>query len=201
MAGCILGGGTAVNAGLWWKVRVASPSPRDIANKIQPNPIDWDYNFPSAWNSTAMAAATQRVFNVIPGTAHPSKDGLIYLLDGYDIVAQGLKNAGWTNVTANSVPSEKNRTYSFTEYMYSNGERGGPLATYLVDAHSRPNFHMWMNTSVKRIVRNGGHATGLEVEATNNGGYAGTVNLTAITGRVIVSAGTFGTSKLLFRSK
>ncbi len=25
MEGCVLGGGTAVNAGLWWKVRRASP--------------------------------------------------------------------------------------------------------------------------------------------------------------------------------
>lgn len=167
----------------------------------QPNPSDWDYNFPAGWKSADMAAAVSRVFKTIPGTDAPSMDGIRYLQEGYDVVTTGLANAGWKSVIANEVPDQKNRTYAHTPYMYINGERGGPLATYLVDAHSRSNFHMWLNTSVKRIVRVGGHATGLEVEATNNGGYAGTVNLTAITGRVIVSAGAFGTAKLLMRSK
>ncbi|TAQ89554.1 cellobiose dehydrogenase [Chlorociboria aeruginascens] len=184
MAGCILGGGTAINAGLWWN----------------PNPEDWDYLFPTGWKSTDMAAATSRVFSLIPGTDHPSMDGKLYLQTGYDVVSQGLKNAGWANVTANSVPGQKNRTYSRTPYMYINGERGGPMATYLVDAAKRSNFQLWLNTSVERIVRTGGHATALQVIATDNGGHAGTINLTPVTGRVIVTAGAFGTPKLLFRS-
>ncbi|KAL3423699.1 cellobiose dehydrogenase [Phlyctema vagabunda] len=184
MAGCVLGGGTAVNAGLWWN----------------PNPSDWDVNFPTGWKATDMAAASQRVFSRIPGTDHPSMDGKLYLQQGFDVVSTGLTNAGWKSVTANSVPGQKNRTFAHTPYMYSNGERGGPMATYLVSAKARSNFQMWLNTTVKRVVRDGGHATGLEVEAYNNGGYAGTVKLTPITGRVILSAGTFGTAKILFRS-
>jgi cellobiose dehydrogenase (acceptor) len=116
------------------------------------------------------------------------------------VVAAGLTNAGWSQITANNVPSQKNRTFAHTPYMYINGERGGPLATYLVTASARSNFHLWLNTSVERIVRSGGHATGLNVVATNNGGYQGTVKLTPVTGRVILSAGAFGTPKLLFRS-
>jgi len=184
MAGCILGGGTAVNAGLWWK----------------PNPADWDYYFPTGWKSTDMVAATNRVFSRIPGTDHPSMDGQLYIQDGFNIVREGLASAGWTSVTANNVPAQKNRTYAHTPYMYINGERGGPMATYLVTAAARPNFHMWLNTSVERINRLGGHATSLNVIATNNGGHTGTVNLTPITGRVIVASGAFGTPKLLFRS-
>lgn len=83
--------------------------------------------------------------------------------------------------------------------MFSNGERGGPMATYLVSANGRTNFHLWLNTSVERINRDGGHATGLNVIPTNNGGRFGTVPL-APKGRVILSAGAFGTPKLLFRS-
>lgn len=148
-----------------------------------------------------MAAASARVFSRIPGTDHPSLDGQLYLQDGFEVISAGLTNAGWTSVTANNVPNQKNRTFAHAPYMSSHGERGGPLATYLVTANARSNFHMWLNTSVKRVIRDGGHAVGLEVEAYNNGGYAGTVNLTSITGRVILSAGAFGSAKLLFRCK
>ncbi|ROW04606.1 hypothetical protein VPNG_07433 [Cytospora leucostoma] len=184
MAGCVLGGGTAVNAGLWWK----------------PNTVDWDYNFPAGWQSTDMAAATSRVFSRIPGTDHPSLDGQLYLQQGFDVITSGLGAAGWESVTANDVPDQKNHTYAHTEYMYSNGERGGPMATYLVTASARSNFELWTGTSVRRVVRQGGHVTGVEVEPYLSGGYAGVVNLTSVTGRVVLSAGTFGTAKLLMRS-
>ncbi|CZT45758.1 probable cellobiose dehydrogenase [Rhynchosporium secalis] len=184
MAGCILGGGTAVNAGLWWK----------------PNPADWDVNFPAGWKSQDIAAATQRVFGRIPGSDRPSVDGKLYLQQGFDVITSGLKNSGWSSVVANNEPGNKNKTYAHPPYQIIRGERAGPMATYLVSAAARPNFKLWLNTSVERIVRDGGHATGLKVVAMNNGGYTGTVNLTPVTGRIIVSAGAFGTPKLLFRS-
>jgi len=184
MAGCVLGGGTAVNAGLWWK----------------PNPSDWDVNFPAGWKTADMVNATNRVFSRIPGTDHSSVDGIRYLQDGFNVVRTGLTMSGWREVTANDVPADKNRTFAHPPHMFSHGERGGPMATYLVSANGRTNFHLWLNTSVERIVRTGGHATGLQVVATNNGGHTGNVTLTPTTGRVVLSAGTFGTPKLLFRS-
>lgn len=180
VAGCILGGGTAINAGLWWK----------------PNPIDWDYNFPAGWKSTDMAAATSRVFSRITGTDHPSMDGKLYYQQGYNVLSSALAAGGWKNVTANGVPDQKNMTFSHTFYMFSNSERGGPLATYLVTASARKNFALWMNTAVRRVVRTGGQVTGVELES----GYCGIVNVTAGTGRVILSAGVFGSTKILFRS-
>jgi len=147
-----------------------------------------------------MATPANRVFTRIPGTDHPSSDGLIYLKSGYNIIGQGLNNAKWTNLTANNSPGQRNRTFAFTTYQEIHGERGGPMATYLVTAAARTNFKLWLNTSVERIVRTGGHATGLDVVAYHSGGFTGRVNLTPITGRVIVSSGTFGTAKLLFRS-
>nr|ADT70778.1 cellobiose dehydrogenase [Stachybotrys bisbyi] len=184
MAGCVLGGGTAVNAGLWWK----------------PNPTDWDYNFPSGWKASDMTAATNRVFSRIPGTTTPSTDGRLYLQQGYDLISGGLQRAGWSFVDANANPGRKNRTYAHTPYMFSNGERGGPMATYLVSANSRNNFDLWTGTQVRRLIRTGGHITGVQVEPYINGGYVGTVGTTAITGRVIVAAGTFGSARLLLRS-
>ncbi|KAL0942703.1 fungal cellulose binding domain-containing protein [Colletotrichum truncatum] len=184
MAGCVLGGGTAVNAALWWK----------------PYAQDWDYNFPAGWKSTDVAAATSRVFSRIPGTTTPSQDGKIYLTAGFNALANGLRTAGWKELDLNANPNSKNRTFGKTPYMYSGGERGGPMATYLVSASKRNNFKLWTKTAVRRVVRTGGHVTGVEVEPYLDGGYAGTVNLTPITGRVIVSAGTFGSAKLLMRS-
>ncbi|KAI0398524.1 carbohydrate-binding module family 1 protein [Xylariaceae sp. FL0594] len=184
MAGCVLGGGTAINAGLWWK----------------PYGLDWDYNFPSGWKASDMAPATSRVFSRIPGTDTPSKDGKRYLQQGFDVISSGLAASGWSSVVANNVPDQKNRTFTHTPFMFSNGERGGPMATYLVTAKARKNFDLWLNTSVKRVIRTGGHITGVEVEAYRNGGYAGVVNVTAVTGRVILSAGTFGSAKILMRS-
>lgn len=184
MAGCILGGGTAVNAGLWWK----------------PYSEDWDYNFPNGWKAGDMVGATERVFERIPGTEVPSMDGELYLQQGFDVVSSGLAGAGWEEVSANEVPDQKNRTFTHTPYMFSDGERGGPLATYLVSASERDNFDMWLGTGVKRVVREGSRVTGVEVEPMLDGGYNGTVQL-ADRGRVVLSGGTFGSAKVLLRSE
>ena len=185
MAGCVLGGGTAINAGLWWK----------------PNPIDWDYVFPPGWQSSDMVAATNRVFDLIPGTTTPSTDGQLYYQQGFNIISGGLAASGWAFEDLNSVPSLKNHTYGHGPFMFAHGERGGPMATYLVDAMSRSNFHWWNNTQVNRVVRSSGHVTGLEVQPFEGIGYEGTVNVTSVTGRVILSAGTFGSARILMRSK
>ncbi|KAG9199242.1 hypothetical protein G6514_008685 [Epicoccum nigrum] len=179
MAGCVLGGGTAVNAALWWK----------------PNSIDWDYSFPNGWKASEMSAAVGRAFQRIVGTDTPSSDGKLYKQEGYDVLSGALAADGWANVKANDKPNEKQRTFSHTPYMYANGQRQGPLGTYLVTALARSNFKLWTNTAVRRVIRTGGKATGVELE----GGYCGNVTLNA-GGRVILSAGTFGSSKLLFRS-
>jgi cellobiose dehydrogenase (acceptor) len=148
-----------------------------------------------------MVAATNKVFGKIPGTDHPSMDGKLYLQEGFDVLASGLAHGGWKSVVPNTVPGQKNRTYGHTPYMYKNAQRDGPMATYLVEAAARKNFGLWTHTSVKRLIRTGGHITAVEVEPYAQGGYTGIVNLTAVTGRVILSAGAFGSTKILFRSE
>jgi cellobiose dehydrogenase (acceptor) len=140
------------------------------------------------------------VFSRIPGTDAPSTDGKRYYQQGFDVLSGGLGRGGWSKVTANSSPDRKNRTYSNAPFMFSGGQRGGPLATYLTSAKKRSNFNLWLNTSVKRVIREGGHITGVEVEPFLTGGYQGIVNVTAASGRVILSAGTFGSAKILMRS-
>jgi cellobiose dehydrogenase (acceptor) len=184
MAGCVLGGGTAINAGLWWKA----------------NPEDFNYNFPEGWKAADMEAAINRTFERIPFTQTPSMNGEIYKPQGYDIVGGALAASGWKNVTADDVPAEKNMTFSHPNQMFSHGERGGPMATYLVTASERNNFKLMVNTTVNRVVRDGARITGVETGATLNGGHCGTINVTPNTGKVILSAGAFGTPKILFRS-
>ncbi len=201
MAGCVLGGGTAVNAGLWWKVCSLFPFLPLIPEltRPQPHPQDWDYNFPAGWKASDTDAATKRVFKRIPGTTRPSADGIRYRREGFDVLAKGLNSTGWKEVVANDQPEQRNRTFAETAYMFDHGERGGPLATYLVSASARDNFDLWLNTAVRRAVRTGSKVTGVELECLG-GGYSGIVNLKP-GGGVIFSAGTFGTTKLLFRSK
>jgi cellobiose dehydrogenase (acceptor) len=184
MAGCVLGGGTAVNAGLWWRA----------------NPKDFDENFPAGWQAQDLEPAIARVFDKIPFTDRPSMDGQLYKPFGYEILGGALTAAGYSNVTADDVPAEKDKTYSHPNHMFSHGERGGPMATYLVDASKLNNFKLMLNTIVNRVIRNGSSATGVEVQAFLPGGQCGTINLTPGTGKLILSAGAFGTPKILLRS-
>jgi cellobiose dehydrogenase (acceptor) len=170
------------------------------AKELQPNPADWDENFPAGWHSKDVSFAEDRAFARIPGTVNPSADGVLYQREGFDILSNGFKQAGWKEVTPNQQPTAKNHTYGRTTYMFDHGERGGPMATYLQTALQRSNFNLYMNTAVRRVVRDGAHASGVELECNGNGGYVGTINLTPKTGRVILSAGTFGSAKLLLRS-
>ncbi|KAA8893690.1 cellobiose dehydrogenase-like protein [Sphaerosporella brunnea] len=185
MAGCVLGGGTAVNAGMFFV----------------PQDRDWDYNWPSGWQSGDMKDSTRAMFSRIPGTDTPSMDGKRYLQEVYQVVGGAVKNAGWTELTTgiNNNANSKCKTFGHSPFMYSNGERGGPLATYLSTASARSNFKLQMNTMVRRIIRSGGTASGVEVYATNTTGVTGIYNLKP-NGKLILSAGTWGTAKILFRS-
>lgn len=131
-------------------------------------------------------------------------DGKLYLQQGFDRVSKGLDAAGFKYIVPNDHPDQKNMTYGHATFFLANAERHGPLASYLVSAYQRKNFKLWTNTMAKRVIRTGGHITGVELDCkggANGPGYSGVVNVTAGTGRVIVSAGTFGSAKLLFRSK
>ncbi|KKK27390.1 hypothetical protein ARAM_002277 [Aspergillus rambellii] len=184
MSGCLLGGGTAINSGLWWS----------------PYSKDFDENFPDGWKYNDMKKAISKVFSRIPGTIHPSMDGFIYLQEGPSVIMNGLLAAGWKMTSFDDSPEEKYRSIGYSPYMFSNGQRNGPLATYLVTAHERSNMDMWLNTTVRRVIRDGSRITGVEVEPFLDGGSQGVVNITASSGRVILSAGAFGSPKILFRS-
>ena len=184
MTSCVLGGGTAVNAGIF----------------LKPQAWDWDYNFPSGWKASDMAPATERVFSRIPSTDNPSTNGIRYMQEAYEIVSGFLAAAGWTSVTANQSPDAKNRTFSRSPFMFVNGERAGALVAYFQAARARGNFEIVHSTTVRRVIRTGGAITGVEVLATNEQGKTGLYTVASGCGKVILSAGAFGTPKILFRS-
>lgn len=135
----------------------------------------------------------------------PSMDGKLYLQQGFETIGKGLEAAGFKYVIPNDHPDQKNHTYGHSTFFLENAERHGPLETYLVTAAARDNFDLWTNTVARRLVRTGGHITGVELECNKQGsvgpGHSGTINVTPKTGRVILSAGAFGSAKLLLRSK
>jgi cellobiose dehydrogenase (acceptor) len=85
-----------------------------------------------------------------------------------------------------------------TYLKFINGERGGPVASYLRTAKARSNFKMVINTMVTNVVRNGAQITGVQTNDTSLGPN-GIIPLTT-NGRVILSAGSFGTPRILFQS-
>lgn len=118
----------------------------------------------------------------------------------FNVLSSTLAPNGWTQVTANQSPNAKNRTFAHTPYMYQGGERNGPLATYLQSARGQQGFQYVTNSTVNRVIRNGATITGVNVTAYGANGLNGIYSVKPNTGRVVLSAGTFGTAKILLRS-
>lgn len=59
-------------------------------------------------------------------------DGYLCRREGFDVLAGALDDAGWERLSdPNSSPDRKNHTFDHTAFMFSGGERDGPLAAYL----------------------------------------------------------------------
>lgn len=178
---CTVGGNSAINAGLFF----------------QPPGSDWDLYHPDGWKDVDMKNATARLLSRQASVTTYSQDDQFYWQTGYDAAEQWLvESAGFTNVSFNEVPDNKERVFGRTIYDYKNGQRGGPSTTYLQTALARSNFHFQMNARVRYINRTGGVATGVMVEVD------GSVIEVALSsgGRVVVSAGALVSPSILMYS-
>lgn len=145
-AACTIGGCTAINAGLFF----------------QPPSTDFDRYFRQGWKYNDMSSAISKLRAKQPFTQNPSTDGKFYLQSGYTAAKKWLvQGAGYKEVTFNDVPNDKTEVFGHPEFMYSGGQRSGPVKTYLQDALKRSNFKFQHSVQVKRVVRNGGKATGV----------------------------------------
>ncbi|KAJ7176602.1 cellobiose dehydrogenase [Mycena filopes] len=180
-AGCLLGGGGSVNGALYWL-----PSDNDFALNT---------GWPAQWTNhqpyTAMLKAR------LPPTDAPSTDGKRYLEQVSDVVKQLLIPQGYQNATINDAPNQKDHVYGYSAYDFVKGKRGGPVATYLQTALQRPNFKLKLFTTVMNVIRNGSTITGVQ---TNDTTVPGGIYPLNPKGRVILSAGSYGSARILFRS-
>lgn len=176
--GCTIGGSSAINAGLYF----------------QPPASDWDDFHPDGWKSSDVAAATQRLYERQPSVEVTTPSNV---QSGYEAARKWLVDgAGYSEVVFNDVPDQKNAVFGHTSYDYANGQRGGPVTTYLQSALQRPNFSLQSNVTVSRAVRTGSKATGVSAVVD---GVETTINLSS-TGRVVFSGGAIFSPALLMQS-
>jgi cellobiose dehydrogenase (acceptor) len=179
---CTIGGNSAINAGLFF----------------EPPASDFDTYFPTGWKHSDLVNAINRLYQTQPSTNNPSLDGIRYLQSGYTAaknwLCTGLNAYTETDINANS--AKKTRVFGHPAFDYSNGQRGGPVISYLQSALTRPNFHLQSGAWVQRVTRSGSTATGV---IANVSGVITTYSL-SIKGRVILSGGALKSPELLMKS-
>lgn len=144
-----------------------------------------------------MDAAIQRLYASQSSTNLTSQNGVRYLQSGYDVARKWLVDElGYKDVDINAQADDKTKVFGHPIFDYSNGQRGGPVTTYLQTALQYENFHLEPSTQVLRVEREGDLATG--VIAMVNGSET-FVALTP-TGRVIASGGALQSPSLLMHS-
>ncbi|KAH9475934.1 substrate-specific activator of APC-dependent proteolysis [Psilocybe cubensis] len=181
-AGCLLGGGTAINGALYW-----FPTYMDFSSAA---------GWPASWNNHGPYTAKLKA--KLPGSDHPSTDGKRYLEQTYNVAAQLLNSQGYTNITINDNPDFKDHAYGYSTFAFANGKRAGTITPYYTTAVARPNLTYKQYTMVLNVVRNGSQILGVKTNDTSLGPN-GVIPLTS-KGRVVLSAGSFGTPRILFRS-
>ncbi|KAH6629088.1 choline dehydrogenase [Boeremia exigua] len=181
MAGCLLGGGTSVNAMMF----------------VKPRDQDWDDKWPTGWKSSDVSAAADRVWERNPGQTYGSEDGKRYNDEAYDVLSKFFAAQGWADTDFIKDPNSKTDVFGHPPWNVANGLRSGPVRTYLPLAEKLDNFKLMLNTKVIRAVREGSSISGMEVETADGKRVIYNVNAG---GSVLLAAGAMSTPRLLFNS-
>lgn len=180
-AGCILGGGTMVNALMF----------------VRPQEVDFDDKWPVGWKWQDVSSSADKFYERNPGTIQPSADGLRYDQAAYEILAPVFEANGWSSVDALEEPNKKHKVFSHPPWNIETGLRAGPVMTYLPHAQKYSNFKLQLNTKVIRAVRDGSRVLGVEVE--NSAGAREIIKIND-GGKVILASGSLSTPRILFNS-
>lgn len=181
MAGCLLGGGTSVNAMMF----------------VKPQDKDWDDKWPASWKSADVSAAADRVWERNPGQTYGSVDGKRYNDEAYEVLSKFFAAQGWAETDFIKDPNSKTNVFGHPPWNVANGLRSGPVRTYLPLAQQLDNFELMMNTKVIRAVREGSSVSGIEIETADGKRVIYNVNAG---GNVILAAGSMSTPRILFNS-
>lgn len=180
-AGCLLGGGSSVNAMMY----------------VKPQDRDFDDHWPTGWKSSDVAAAADRVWERNPGQTYGSEDGKRYNDEAYGVLSKFFAGQGWAETDFLKDPNSKKDVFGHPPWLVANGLRSGAVRTYLPSAQALPNFKLMMNTKVIRAVREGSSISGVEVES--EAGKRVIYNVKE-NGKVLLSAGAMSTPRILFNS-
>ncbi|KAL2075246.1 hypothetical protein VTL71DRAFT_189 [Oculimacula yallundae] len=181
MAGCLLGGGTMVNALMF----------------VPPQEADFNDKWPAGWKWSEVGASAARLYKRNPGTTMASEDQQRYDQGAFTVFSSFFKTLGWSQVDAIQEPNRKTDIYSFPAWDIQDGLRAGPVKSYLPLAQALPNFELKLNTKVVRVARTGSTATGVEVESST--GARQMINLKA-GGSVILASGSMSSPRILYNS-
>ncbi|TGO59962.1 hypothetical protein BOTNAR_0153g00160 [Botryotinia narcissicola] len=185
MAGCILGGGTMVNALMF----------------VRPQEADFDDKWPTGWKWTDVSASADRLYERNPGTTNPTSNSQRYDQSVWNVLSSFLGNLGWSEVDAIESPNSKTLAYSHPPWDIQDGLRTGPVKSYYPLATAMNNFKAQFNTKVVRGIRSSTNSTtfsGVEVENSNTG-VRQIINLNA-GGKLILAAGAKSTPRILMNS-
>lgn len=180
MAGCLLGGGTMVNALMF----------------VKPQPRDFDDAWPTGWKWTDVSASADRLYERNPGQNFGSVDGKRYNNEAYDLLSKFFGAQGWEQ-TDFIKSTARNNVYGYPAWDIANGLRNGPVRSYLPIAQKQKDFKLMLNTKVVRAVRDGKTVSGVEMET--EAGARVIYNVKA-GGSVIFASGAMSTPRLLFNS-
>jgi cellobiose dehydrogenase (acceptor) len=180
-AGCLLGGGSSVNAMMY----------------VKPQARDFDDKWPAGWKSADVAAAAERVWERNPGQTYGSMDGKRYNDEAYDVLSKFFAGQGWVETDFIKSPDAKKDVFGHPAWNEADGLRSGTVKTYLPLAQKLSNFKLMMNTKVIRAVREGSAVSGVEIEGEDGKRVIYNVKTG---GSVLLAAGSMSTPRLLFNS-
>ncbi|KAL8409881.1 hypothetical protein RB594_008102 [Gaeumannomyces avenae] len=182
-AGCLLGGGTQVNAIMY----------------VPPRAADFDEKWPKGWKWADVKGAAARLYERDPGTTQPSADGKRYDQAAYDVLSKFFSANGFKSVDALAEPDKKHDVFTHPPWLIKNEQRSGPVRQYLPLAQAKSNFKLQLNTKVVRAVRTNSTITGVEVELPD--GARQIIKLAnPKTGKVVLASGALSTPRILFNS-
>lgn len=153
---------------------------------------------PEGWHFEAVKPYIERLQKRMPTSSSTNADGKTYESpEVYAIMSKMLTVMGFNQLSdvndLSAVAEDRASTFGRQAYVTKDGQRGGPMVSYLKDARKLPNFKLQLHMKIINLIRDGDTIIGLK--ASYNG-----QNVTYTAKNVVLAAGVFNTAKILFKS-